>query len=117
VHVDADPARAMAATVASSAQEVEQAAGFAPMHGYTTDALLKDKRFKVQQQDFQVLLFAVCKAAACARCDDMRLMASQVLEALRQHSLHTTGYARQALLAVSPATIPRRDTLTTAAKD
>ncbi|KAL0054344.1 hypothetical protein WJX82_007434 [Trebouxia sp. C0006] len=41
----------------------------------------------------------------------------KVLEALRQQSLHNTSYAKQALLAVSPSTIPRRDTLTTSAKD
>jgi len=41
----------------------------------------------------------------------------QVLEALRQQSLHNTGYAKQALLAVSPSTIPRRDMFTTSAKD
>ena len=47
VHVEADPERAMAATVASSAQEAGHEAAFAPVHGYTTDNLLKDKRFKV----------------------------------------------------------------------
>ena len=41
----------------------------------------------------------------------------QVLEALRQQNLHNTTYAKQALLAVSSSTIPRRDTLTTSAKD
>lgn len=49
MHVEADPERAMAATVASSAQEAEHEKAFASVHGYTTDALLKDKRFKVQQ--------------------------------------------------------------------
>ncbi|DBA96523.1 hypothetical protein WJX77_003822 [Trebouxia sp. C0004] len=86
VHVEADPGRAMAATAASSAQEASHDPAFAPVNGYTTETLLKDKRFKV-------------------------------LEALRQQSLHNTGYAKQALLAVSPSTIPRRDTLTTSAKD
>ena len=47
VHVEADPARVMAATVASSAQRMDSGDAFAPIHGYTTDALLKDKRFKV----------------------------------------------------------------------
>ena len=47
VEASADPARARAATVASSAQEAENAAAFAPVHGYTTDTLLRDKRFKV----------------------------------------------------------------------
>ena len=47
VHVEADPDRVMAATVASSAQGMDPEGAFAPIHGYTTDALLKDKRFKV----------------------------------------------------------------------
>lgn len=47
VHVEADPDRVMAATVASSAQGMDSEGAFAPIHGYTTDALLKDKRFKV----------------------------------------------------------------------
>ena len=47
----------------------------------------------------------------------MLVTASQVLEALRQQSLHTTGYAKQALLAVSPAVLPRRDTLTSMVTD
>ncbi|KAL3132532.1 hypothetical protein ABBQ32_009074 [Trebouxia sp. C0010 RCD-2024] len=86
VEVEADPDRARAPTVASAAQDAEPAAAFAPVHGYTTETLLKDKRFKV-------------------------------LEALRQQSLHNTGYARHALLAVSPATKPRRDMLSTAAAE
>lgn len=47
VDVNADPERAKAATIASSAQEAEHAAAFAPVHGYTTESLLRDKRFKV----------------------------------------------------------------------
>ena len=39
----------------------------------------------------------------------------QVLEALKLQSLHCSGYAKQALMAVSPATVPRRDTFTTPA--
>ena len=41
----------------------------------------------------------------------------QVLEALRQQSLHATGYAKHALLAISPATQPRRDALSTFTRD
>lgn len=47
VEVEADPDRARAPTVASAAQDAEPAAAFAPVHGYTTETLLKDKRFKV----------------------------------------------------------------------
>ena len=56
VHVNSDPQRLMAATVASSAQQTEDASAFAPVHGYTTDALLKDKRFKVRLIAHQPLL-------------------------------------------------------------
>ncbi len=48
VHVEADPERAMAATAASSAQEASHDPAFAPVNGYTTETLLKDKRFKVR---------------------------------------------------------------------
>lgn len=48
VHVEANPDRVMAATVASSAQTTDQESAFAPIHGYTTDTLLKDKRFKAK---------------------------------------------------------------------
>lgn len=48
MHAEVDPERVMAATVASSAQAADEEGAFAPIHGYTTDALLKDKRFKVE---------------------------------------------------------------------
>lgn len=47
VEVNADPERARGPTIASAAQEAERAAAFLPVHGYTTETLLKDKRFKV----------------------------------------------------------------------
>ena len=47
-HVNADPERILAATAASSAQQTADTAAFAPVHGYTTETLLKDKRFKVR---------------------------------------------------------------------
>ena len=50
--MEADPDRVMAATVASSAQTSDQGSAFAPIHGYTTDTLLKDKRFKVESCTF-----------------------------------------------------------------
>lgn len=56
VDVDADPERARAATIASSAQEAEHATAFAPVHGYTTESLLRDKRFKVCAVHFHVLM-------------------------------------------------------------
>ena len=46
-HVEADPERILAATAASSAEQTADTAAFAPVHGYTTETLLKDKRFKV----------------------------------------------------------------------
>lgn len=48
VHVEADSERAMAATAASSAQAASHDPAFAPVNGYTTETLLKDKRFKVR---------------------------------------------------------------------
>ena len=52
IDVDADPQRARAATIASAAQEAEHVAAFAPVHGYTTETLLRDKRFKVRAVHF-----------------------------------------------------------------
>ena len=68
MHVEADPERAMAATAASSAQEASHDPAFAPVNGYTTETLLKDKRFKVgvlaqtEQMSTEPLLLSACCA-------------------------------------------------------
>ena len=60
IDVDADPERSRAPTIASAAQEAEHAAAFAPVHGYTTETLLRDKRFKVCDVHLHIHVLLVC---------------------------------------------------------
>ena len=64
IHVDADPDRVTAATVSSSApQATDDGEAFAPVHGYTTDSLLKDTRFKVTPEYCNICICAKVRLA------------------------------------------------------
>lgn len=61
VEAAADANRARAPTAASAAPAEEPATVFRPVHGYTTDDILKDKRFRVGTLQFYVNFFATPK--------------------------------------------------------
>lgn len=69
LHVEADPDRVMAATVSSSAiQAADDGGVFAPVHGYTTDNLLKDKRFKVIPHPGSAVSVLKSSLLSCRSC-------------------------------------------------
>lgn len=122
-----DAARAMQPTLSSGAAPAPAdaggggdsagggAAGFRAVHGYTTDQVLADPRFRVRDGACSVQLRSSmqCRIAGDCGAISLRRAAMQVLEALHRAGLAGGGasgtYVAQVVAGLPGATQPRRD--------
>ncbi|KAJ9520978.1 hypothetical protein QJQ45_022703, partial [Haematococcus lacustris] len=118
--VAADPARLLLPTDASSAVDEATPGAFRPMHGYTSEQMFRDPRFKVRPaslcphlHSFDASRYAIATSMASVALYP-GTCASQVMSALQSAGLHNTEYGRKVIAAVSPAIPTRPDNLTTA---